>query len=233
MISDDLKVREMAEAYFVIAKSSAYYTGIWNSKEIAFTKDDKIMPLFIGSVVYAKKNEEICGIVSFNQKEQKCEISHAYPDLDEDTVWKPDYGRYGCMADKDLTVSRIDAGLASDLRDSERAFDLIYGEVISCLNNPEAAGFSETECSAFRKDIRSCVFMNRFIYRSTDGEYRCQCMDGIIEKSIGKAMETMMREDPAAYGVGEGAVDFNADFVEKVYGGFKRIFQCFYPRIQW
>ena len=159
--------------------------------------------------------------------------------------------------------------ISDDLKVREMAFDLLYGEVISCLNNPEAAGFTETECSAFRKDIRSCVdaretiefvfivsllmeryeqvhfkmperivmaacvFMNRFIYRSTDGEYRCQCMDGIVEQSIGEAMEAMMREDPAAYGVEEGDVDFNADFVEKVYGGFKRIFQCFYPRIQW
>lgn len=104
MIADKLKVREIAEAYSVISKSSAYYTGIWKSKELTFTNDEKIMPLFIGSVVYTKENEDIRGVITFNRKEQKCEISHAYPDLDEDTVWKLDYGRYGCMADKNLTI---------------------------------------------------------------------------------------------------------------------------------
>lgn len=269
MISDDFKVREIAEAYSVISKSSAYYIGIWNSKELTFTKDDKILPLFIGSVVYTEKNEDIRGIISFNRKEQKCEISHAYPDLSEDTVWKLDYGRYGCMADKRLTIGRVDAQLASDLRDSERAFNLLFDDVISSLNNPKATGLTDAERRVFLEAVSSCVdsreaieiifivslmmeryehvhfhviekivmaaciIMNRFIYYNADHECRCECLDEIVEKSIGKAMEEVVKENPEVYGMEGNAVKFNADFVEKVYGGFKKIFRCFYPRIKW
>lgn len=81
--------------------------------------------------------------------------------------------------------------------------------------------------------IVACVIMNRFIYHNADCKYRCECLDVIVEKSIGKAMEEVVKENPEGYGMEENAVEFNADFVERVYEGFKRMFRCFYPDIKW
>lgn len=274
MISDDFKVVEMAESYIKMARSAPYFIKIWNTQELTFTKDNKLMPLFIGSVVSVKDNEDICGIISFNKKEKKCEITYAYPDIDENVMWKLDYGKYSCMVDRNLTVKKIDKFLASDLHDSEKAFNLVYNDIINNLEDYVGEDLTDDERDGFLEDICCCVsaeeiiksvfifslliehymhvhfhvvekivvvactIMNRFISYNLVNECRCNILDKIIKIAIGNAMISAVKDEPTLYGIDENEVDFDVDeelmiFIEETYGGFKKMFQCFYPGITW
>lgn len=92
MRCDNFKIAEIAKAYLKISQSS--YISIVNewdewTGEVIFTKNDQIMPLFAGSVVCAKEGKRrIRAVISFDEESGRCEIAHAYLDIEDNIKWK-------------------------------------------------------------------------------------------------------------------------------------------------
>ncbi len=274
MICDEFKIVELAKGYLEISKSAAYFIEVWNTEDVVFTKDDKIMPLFAGSIVCAQKDKKICAVISFDKKSGKCEIAHAYPDIEDNTVWKLCEESCSCMADRNLTVSRMNEPFVSDLQDSEKAFDLLYDAVMDYLNSDDCEELLAETGRNFIKDVHSCVdaekiiisvfsfsliieyyrgihfqvaekivvaacvIMNHFIYKNAADKNRCDIFDQIIKTAMSRAMKAAIKDNPVFYGVDEDQVEYDTgedlmDFIEDVYGRFKKMFQCFYPGITW
>lgn len=118
------------------------------------TKDSRIMPLFLGYKVLAEGREDIYGMVSFNQKKRKCEISSAYPGIDENTVWTVSMKDFLGERDMDFTMSEIDDALASWMDDCERLFYLFYDTLLFNLEHHNFTDLPETEYGRFMESIK-------------------------------------------------------------------------------
>lgn len=188
--------------------------------------------------------------------------------------WRLCEESYSSMADESLTAGRMNESFVSDFRDSEEAFELLYGAVKDCLNCNHYEELQGDACKEFVEDIQSCmdadkiimsvflysllierykgihfqtaekivvaacVIMNHFIYKNRADKGRCDEFDRIVKTGMGYAMKTAVKDNPDFYGMDEGLADADAeeglmDFIEDVYGRFKKMFQYFYPGITW
>lgn len=122
---------------------------------IRITGDSRMMPLFLGYKVLAEGRKDVCGIVSFNQREKKCEISSACIGTDENTVWTVRFGDCFCKREeKNFKVSEIDDVLASRLDDCELVFDAFYEALLFNLKHHNYTDLTEEEYGGFMKEIK-------------------------------------------------------------------------------
>lgn len=122
---------------------------------IRITKDSRIMPLFLGYKVRAKEREDICGIVTFNQKEKKCEISSVCIGGDENTVWTVHFGdSLYETEEKSPKISGIDDVLASRLDDCELIFYAFYDALLFNLEHHNFTDLTEEEYGWFMEEIK-------------------------------------------------------------------------------
>lgn len=125
---------------------------------VQITKDSRIMPLFLGYKVSAKEREDICGIVTFNQKEKKCEISSVCIGVNENTVWTVHFGDsfYSLyeMEEKSPKISEIDDVLASRLDDCELIFYTFYDALLFNLEHHNFTDLTEEAYGWFMEEIK-------------------------------------------------------------------------------